>query len=62
MILLFYVLSTFNYLQMRGKKLQDKATNQKEEKREKPKPGEQEGMPQRQHCPPEKRREDRNPE
>jgi hypothetical protein len=44
--------------------LQEKAveaTKQKEEKREKPKPKEQEGMPQRQHCPPEKRRGDRNP-
>jgi hypothetical protein len=27
------------------------ATKQKEEKRRKPKPEEQEGMPQRQHCP-----------
>jgi hypothetical protein len=35
--------------------LQEKAveaTKEKEEKREKPKPEEQEGMPQRQHCPP----------
>jgi hypothetical protein len=31
------------------------ATRQTEEKREKPKPEEQEGMPQRQHCPPERR-------
>jgi hypothetical protein len=38
------------------------ATKQKEEKRKKPEPEEQEGMPQRQHCPPEKRPEDRNPE
>jgi hypothetical protein len=38
------------------------ATKQKEEKRKKPKPEEQEGMPQRQHCPPEKCRGDRNPE
>jgi hypothetical protein len=30
-------------------------------KRGKPKPEEQEGMPQRRHCPPEKRRGDRNP-
>jgi hypothetical protein len=36
------------------------ATNQnKEEEREKPE--EQEGMPQRRHCPPAKRRGDRNP-
>jgi hypothetical protein len=28
------------------------ATKQKEEKRKKTKPEEQEGMPQRQHCPP----------
>jgi hypothetical protein len=43
--------------------LQEKAaeaTKQKEEKRKKPKPEEHEGMPQ--HCPPEKRRGDRNPE
>jgi hypothetical protein len=36
--------------------LQEKAveaTNQKEEKRKNPEPEEQEGMPQRQHCPPE---------
>jgi hypothetical protein len=37
------------------------ATKQIEEKRKKPKPEEQEGMPQHQHCPPEKRRGDRNP-
>jgi hypothetical protein len=30
------------------------ATKQKEEMRKKPKPEEQEGMPQRQHCPPAK--------
>jgi hypothetical protein len=36
------------------------ATKQNEEKREKPKPEEQEGMPQHQHCPLAKRREDRN--
>jgi hypothetical protein len=36
------------------------ATKQKEEKRGKPKPEEQEGMPQHQHCPPAKRRGDRN--
>jgi hypothetical protein len=35
---------------------------QKEETRKKPKPEEQESMPQRQHCPPAKRRGDRNPE
>jgi hypothetical protein len=38
------------------------ATKQKEEKRKKTKPEEHEGMPQRRHCPPEKRRGDRNPE
>jgi hypothetical protein len=37
------------------------AIKQKEEKRRKPKPEGQEGMPQRQHYPPEKRRGDRNP-
>jgi hypothetical protein len=37
------------------------ATKQKEEKRKNPKPEEQEGMPQLRHCPPEKRRGDRNP-
>jgi hypothetical protein len=36
------------------------ATKQKEEKRKKPKPEKQEGMPQRQHCPLEKHRGDRN--
>jgi hypothetical protein len=39
-----------------------KATKQKEEKRKKPKPEKQEGMPQHQHCPPAKRRGDRNSE
>jgi hypothetical protein len=34
----------------------------KRRKEEKTKPEEQEGMPQHQHCPPEKRRGDRNPE
>jgi hypothetical protein len=46
-----------------NKFLQEKAmetTKQKEEKREKPKPKEQEGMPQRQHCPPAKRRGNRS--
>jgi hypothetical protein len=46
------------------KSLQEKAveaTKQKEEKRKNPKPEEQEGMPQRQHCAPEKRHGDRNP-
>jgi hypothetical protein len=45
--------------------LQEKAveaTKQKEEKRKKPRPEEQEGMLQHQHCPPEKRHGDRNPE
>jgi hypothetical protein len=37
------------------------ATKQKEEKMKKPKPEEHEGMPQRQHCPLEKRRGDGNP-
>jgi hypothetical protein len=49
----------------RNNVLQEKAaaaTKQKEEKRKKPKPEEKEGMPQRQHCHPEKRRGDRNPE
>jgi hypothetical protein len=46
--------------------LQEKAveaTKQKKEiNRKKPMPEEQEGMPQRQHYPPKKRRGDRNPE
>jgi response regulator of citrate/malate metabolism len=46
--------------------LQEKAVEatkqNKDEKRTKPKHEEQEGMPQRQHCPPEQRRGDRNPE
>jgi hypothetical protein len=37
-----------------------KTATQKEEKRKKPKPEEQEGMPKRQHCPPAKRRGDRS--
>jgi hypothetical protein len=48
-----------------GNFLQEKAveaTKQKEEKKKYPKPEEQEGMPQRQHCPPEKRRGDRKQE
>jgi hypothetical protein len=36
-------------------------TKQKEERREKPKPEEDEAMPQHQQCPPAKRREDMNP-
>jgi hypothetical protein len=36
------------------------AIKQKEEKRDNPEPEEQEGMPQRQHCPHAKRRGDRN--
>jgi hypothetical protein len=49
----FYCIYTF-FLQEKAVE----AIKQKEEKRKKPKPGEQEGMPQRQHCPPEKRRGD----
>jgi hypothetical protein len=36
------------------------ATKQKEDKRKKPKPEKHEVMPQHQHCPPKKRRGDRN--
>jgi hypothetical protein len=43
------------------KKQAVEATKQKEEKMKKPKPEEQEGMPQCHHCPPAKRRGDRNP-
>jgi hypothetical protein len=38
------------------------ATKQKKKKEEKPKLEEQEGMPQHQHCPPEKRRGNKNPQ
>jgi hypothetical protein len=41
-----------NYLQEKAVE----ATKQKEEKRKKPKPEEHQGMPQRRHCPLEKRR------
>jgi hypothetical protein len=45
------------------KKKQWRPPSQKKKRRKKPKPEEQEGiMPQRQHCPPEKRRGDKNPE
>jgi hypothetical protein len=44
------------------KKKQWRPRSKKKKKREKPKPEEHEGMPQRQHCPPAKRRGDRNPE
>jgi hypothetical protein len=37
-------------------------TKQKEEKRKQPEPEEKEGMPQHRHCPPAKRRGDRNPQ
>jgi hypothetical protein len=53
------------HLIVNKKFLQEKAVEaikQKEEKRKKSKPEEQEGMPQHQHCPREKRRGDRNPE
>jgi hypothetical protein len=43
-------------------KKQWKPPSKKEERREKPKPEEQEGMPQHRHCPPAKRRGDRNSE
>jgi phage regulator Rha-like protein len=42
----------FNFLQEKAVE----ATKQKEEKRKNPKPEEQEGMQQHQHCPPEERR------
>jgi hypothetical protein len=48
--------------QILTRKTQCEATKPKEEKRKKPKPEEQDGMPQREHCPPAKRRVDRNPE
>jgi hypothetical protein len=43
------------------KKKQWRPPSKKEERRKKPKPEEHEGMPQHQHCPPEKRRGDKNP-
>jgi hypothetical protein len=51
-------------MKMKNNFLQEKAveaTKQIKGKRKKPKPEEHEGMPQRQHCPPEKRRGDGNP-
>jgi hypothetical protein len=56
--------SEIQYLYVIHSFLQEKAvevTKQNEEKRKKPKPEEQEGKPQRQRCPPEKRRGDINP-
>jgi hypothetical protein len=47
-------------LKQKNNKKKQEATKQKEEMRKKPKPEDQEGMPQRQLCPPEKRRGDRN--
>jgi hypothetical protein len=62
----FVANETYSILVLLLKKiLQEKAmetTKQKEEKREKSKPEEQEGMPQHQHCPPEKSCGDKNPE
>jgi hypothetical protein len=58
------MMNMFQVLIITIKLLQEKAveaTKQKEEKRKKPKPEEHEGMPQRQHCPPKKRRGGRNP-
>jgi hypothetical protein len=55
----------YNIIVKLKKILQEKAveaTKQKGEKRGKTKPEEREGMPPRQHCPPEKRRGDRNQE
>jgi hypothetical protein len=46
-------------MKMSYKKKQVETTKQKGERREKSKP--EEGMPQRQHCHPAKRRGDRNP-
>jgi hypothetical protein len=56
---------SYQYRYKVKKFLQEKAveaTKQKEEKRGGKKHEEQEGMPQRRHCPPEKRRGDTNPE
>jgi hypothetical protein len=44
------------------KKKQWRPPTKKKKRGKKPKPEEQEGMPQRQHCPPEKRRGDRSPQ
>jgi hypothetical protein len=40
----------------------DHQAKKKKKRRKKPTPEEQEGMPQHQHCPPERRRADKNPE
>jgi hypothetical protein len=45
---------------LRGKSSGGRQAKRRKEKK-KPKPEEREGMPQRQHCPPAKRRGDRNP-
>jgi hypothetical protein len=44
------------------RKIKQRRPPSKKKKRGKPKPELKEGMPQRQHCPLEKRRGDRNPE
>jgi hypothetical protein len=54
----------FIFQKLSYKKKQWRPPSKKEERREKKisKPEEQEGVPQHQHCPPEKRRGDKNPE
>jgi hypothetical protein len=52
------VIQTKNYY----KKKQLRPPSKKKKREKKPKPEEQEGMPRHQHCPPEKRRGDRNSE
>jgi hypothetical protein len=52
------LLISYNFLQEKAAE----TTKQKGERRKRPEPEEQEGMPEHQHCLPAKHREDRNPE
>jgi hypothetical protein len=49
-------------LKISYKKKQRRPPSKKKKRGKKPKPEEQEGMPQRRHCRPEKRHGDKNPE
>jgi hypothetical protein len=56
------LISSIYYLELSYKKKQWRPPSKKKKRGKNPEPEEQEGMPQHQHCLPEKRRGDRNPE
>jgi hypothetical protein len=63
LFLILFIIFTFanKFILIFKKKMHNKPPSKKKKRGKKPEPEEQEGMPQRQHCPPAKHRGDMNP-